>query len=58
MKSTEINLAKNKDLVTAMTALRRAAQRAREDAARTGTAVVVVRDQKLVRLEAELLRSK
>ena len=58
MTRKEINIAKDKDLVTSQTAMRRAAQMAREQAIRTDTAIVVTRNQQLVRVTAEELRRK
>ncbi len=58
MTRKEINMAKDKDLVTSQTAMRRAAQMAREQAIRTDTAIVVTRNQQLVRVTAEELRRK
>lgn len=58
MMRKEINMAKDKDLVSSQTAMRRAAQMAREQAIRTDTAIVVTRNQQLVRVTAEELRRK
>ena len=58
MTRKEIKMAKDKDLVTSQTAMRRAAQMAREQAIRTDTAIVVTRNQQLVRVTAEELRRK
>jgi hypothetical protein len=50
--------AKDPDLFNSLAAMRRAAHSAREQAVRTGTDVLVVRDGRLVRLTAdELWRS-
>ncbi len=56
MKPRDISEAKNPDLPASLNAMRRAAAMARETAIRTGTAVVVVRDGKPVRISAAQLR--
>ena len=48
--------ARDQDLVNSLIAMRRAARMAREQAVRTGTDIIVVRDEKLVRITAEELR--
>ncbi|WP_234193691.1 MULTISPECIES: hypothetical protein [Pseudacidovorax] len=55
MSARPISQAKDRDLPASLAALRRAAAAARETAARTGTAVVVVRNQKVVRLSGPAL---
>ncbi len=57
MNQHEIGKAKDKDLITSMTAMRRAAHMARELALLTGTAIVV-KDNKLVRVTAEEIRKQ
>lgn len=54
----DISKAKDKDLATSQTAMRRAAQMAREQAIRTDTAIIVSRNQRLVRVTAAELRKK
>ena len=49
---------KDKESEAELAALRRAARAARELAVRTGTAIVVVRDGKLVRVTADELRKQ
>lgn len=56
MSARPISQAKDRDLPASLAALRRAAAAARETAARTGTAVVVVRNKKVVRLTGPALR--
>ena len=54
----ELGKAKDKDLVTSVAAMKRAAAMARKAAIQTGTAIVVVRNEKIVRLTADDLREK
>jgi hypothetical protein len=56
MTQQDISQAKDKDLPASLIAMRRAARAARELAVRTGTAIVVERDKKQVRITAEELR--
>lgn len=56
MTRDQLNQAKDKDLPASLIAIQRAARAARETAVRTNTAIVVQRDQKLVRITAEELR--
>ena len=56
MKPRDISEAKNPDLPASLAAMRRAAAMARETAIRTGTAIVIVRDGKPVRIPAARLR--
>ena len=58
MTEEELSKAKDKSLAGALAAMRRAARAARELAVRTGTAIVVVRDGKLVRVSADELRKQ
>jgi len=58
MNQKPISEARDPDLPASLIAMRRAAQMAREQAVRTGTAIIVVRDQKLVRVEADELRKE
>jgi hypothetical protein len=58
MTREEIGKAKDKDLAASLDAMRRAAQMAREQAIRTDTAIVVTRDQRLVRVTADELRNE
>ncbi|SFQ31220.1 hypothetical protein [Variovorax sp. 770b2] len=55
-RDQQLNQAKDKDLPASLIAIQRAAHAAREAAVRTNTAIVVQRDQKLVRITAEELR--
>ena len=57
MTQEQLSQAKDKDLPASLIALRRAAQVAREIAVRTGTAIVVQRDHKPVRITADELRN-
>jgi len=52
----QLSQARDKDLPASLTAMRRAARLAREQAVRTNTAIVVFRDQKPVRVTADELR--
>ena len=56
MNGEQLAQARDPDLVNSLTAMRRAARMAREQAVRTGTDIIVVRDEKLVRITAEELR--
>jgi len=56
MTQNSLSQAKDKDLPASLIALRRAARMAREQAVRTDTAIVVVRDRVPVRVTAEELR--
>jgi len=58
MSRHELGKPKDKDLVTAVAAMKRAATMARKAAIQTGTAIVVVRNAKIVRLTADDLRQK
>ena len=52
----ELSQAKDKDLAASLIAMRRAARMAREQAVRTDTAIIVIRNQRPVRVTAEELR--
>jgi hypothetical protein len=52
----ELSQAKDKDLAASLIAMRRAARMAREQAVRTDTAIVVIRNEKPVRVTADELR--
>ena len=56
MKPQELSKARNPDLRASLAAMVRAAELARQIAVQTGTAIVVVRDGKPVRITAEELR--
>lgn len=56
MNREQISQAKDKDLPASLIAMQRAARAAREIAISTGTAIIVVRDAKPVRITAEELR--
>ena len=56
MNGRDLSKARNPDLRSSLAAMRRAADQARQTALQTGTALVVVRDGKLVRIPAEQLR--
>lgn len=58
MKPQELSKARNPDLRASLTAMLRAAELARQTALQTGTAIVVVRDGKPVRITAEELRKE
>ena len=50
MNQKDIEQAKDRDLAGSLPALQRAAQRARQIAAQTGTALIVWRDDQIVRI--------
>lgn len=56
MKLQDLPTARDKDLAASLAAIRRAAAMARAQAMQTGTAIVVCRNQKLVRVTADELR--
>ena len=56
MTKDQLSQAKDKDLPASLIAMRRAGRLAREQAMRTNTAIVVLRNQKPVRVTAEELR--
>jgi len=56
MKPQELSKARNPDLRASLAAMLRAAESARQTALQTGTAIVVVRDGKPMRITAEELR--
>jgi imidazolonepropionase-like amidohydrolase len=58
MNTKDISQAKNKDLAGSLAAMKRAAVMARELAVQTNTAIVVVRDGKIVRITADELRKQ
>jgi hypothetical protein len=58
MTAQELIYAKDKDLVAPLQAIKRAAESARKQAIQTGTAIVILKDQKIVRLTAEQLRQE
>lgn len=58
MTPKELSVAKDQDLITSLTAMHRAARMAREQALLTSTAIVVMKDSKLVRVTAEEIRNQ
>lgn len=58
MTRHELVKAKDKDLVSSLAAMRRAAAMARKTAVQTNTAIVVVQNYKIVRLTAEEIRKQ
>ena len=56
MTQHELALAKDPDLRASLAAIHRAADLARKTALQTDTGIVIVRDEKLVRISAEQLR--
>ena len=56
MTLEQLAQARDRDLPASLVAIQRAARMAREQAVRTDTAIVVLRDQKPVRITAEELR--
>ncbi len=57
MTRQELSKARNPDLRASLVAIVRAATMARQIAMQTNTAIVVVKDGKLTRIPAELLRT-
>lgn len=55
MTQQELSQAKDPDLRASLQALQRAAELARKTAMQTGTGIVIVQDQQIVRLSAEVL---
>lgn len=58
MTQQELNRAKDQDLVASLAAMKRAAALARKQAMQTDTAIVVLKDQKIVRLTADDIRKE
>lgn len=58
MTQQDLGKAKDEDLKGSLTAIRRAAEKARVQAVRTETAIIVTRNQQLVRVTAEELRNE
>lgn len=58
MTQQELSKATNPDLQASLVAMQRAAKLARQTALQTDTAIVVVKDGKLVRITAEQLRNE
>lgn len=58
MTEQELGKAKDEDLKGSLAAIRRAAQQARAQAMRTGTAIIVARNRQWVRVTAEELRDE
>ena len=56
MTQDQLSRAKDKDLPASLVAMLRAARMAREEAVRTDTAIIVVRNGKPVRVTADELR--
>lgn len=58
MTQQELSKAANPDLQASLVAIQRAAALARQTAMQTNTAIVVVKDGKLLRITAEQLRNE
>jgi imidazolonepropionase-like amidohydrolase len=58
MNEKDLHLARNKYILTSLIAMKRAAIMARELAVQTNTAIIVVRDGKIVRITADELRKE
>jgi hypothetical protein len=58
MNALDLSKAKNPDLRASLAAMLRAAQLARSTAVQTGTAIVVVQNNKSVRITADELRKR
>ncbi len=58
MNQQELDKAKNQDLPASLTAMRRAARMARELAVRTGTSIVVMKGDRVVRISPEEIRKQ
>lgn len=57
MTEDQLCLAKDPDLRASLVAMQRAARAAREEAVRTNTDIIVMRDGQLVRITADELRA-
>ena len=58
MMPHELQHAKDQDLIASVAAMKRAAALARKQAMQTDTAIVVLKDQKIVRLTANEIRKE
>lgn len=58
MTQKELDTAKDKDLINSLAAMKRAALLARKQAIQTNTAIIMVKEQKIVRLTAEEIRKE
>jgi len=58
MKASELQHAKNPDLIASVAAIKRAAILARQTAIQTNTAIVVMKDGVLCRISAEELKQQ
>jgi len=58
MKASELQHAKNPDLIASLAAIKRAAILARQTAIQTNTAIVVMKDGVLCRISAEELKQQ
>ncbi|ANE55072.1 MULTISPECIES: hypothetical protein [Methylomonas] len=58
MTAEELTLAKDKDLVASLQAIKRAAELARKQAIQTGTEIVIMRDEQIVHVSAEQLKQE
>ncbi|MEY4210200.1 MAG: hypothetical protein RLZ92_579 [Pseudomonadota bacterium] len=58
MAKQDLKYAKDKDLVASFTAMKRAAEMARQLAIQTGTSIVIMKDQQIVHVTAEQLRQE
>jgi hypothetical protein len=58
MTQQELDTAKDKDLITSLAAMKRAAALARKQAVDTDTAIILQKQQKIVRLTAEEIRNE
>jgi len=58
MTTQELQNAKDKDIIASLDAMKRAASLARKQAMQTDTAIVVLKDHKIMRLTAEDIRKE
>ncbi|MBT9100526.1 hypothetical protein KFZ76_22765 [Methylovulum psychrotolerans] len=58
MKASELQNAKNPDLIASLVAIKRAASLARQTAIQTNTAIVVIKDGVLCTISAEELKQQ
>ncbi|NOT17666.1 MAG: hypothetical protein HOP20_06315 [Sulfuriferula sp.] len=58
MTQNELSTAKDQDLVNSLIAMRRAAMMARQQAVFTNTAIIVMKNDRLVRITAEEIRKQ
>ncbi len=58
MTQHELTMASDPDLRASLLAIKRSAEAARKIAVQTGTAIIIVRDKKIVRISAQELKQE